>query len=197
MKAAAPTAPLLVDLAAALFLAAPLGAQTASADRPASPAAFARMARVMMGPRCLNCHTVSGFPTQGDDRHRHLMNVMRGANGRGAPGMRCTTCHGRRNNDASGVPGANDDWRLAPLSMGWQGLSTRELCLHLKDPTRNGGRTGAEVVNHLRTPLVVWAWAPGTDAHGAARAAPAVSYAAFLAAAESWVTTGQVCPEPR
>jgi hypothetical protein len=110
--------------------------------------------------------------------------------------MRCPVCHGKSNNRASGVPGADDDWHLAPLSMGWQGLSRSELCLHLKDPNRNGHRSGVQVTNHLKTPLVRWAWQPGTNASGAARAAPPVSYAAFLAAADAWVAGGQACPEP-
>jgi hypothetical protein len=165
-------------------------------DRSASLAAYEQMASVLTNARCLNCHPVTSFPTQGDDEHRHSMNVMRGSDERGAPGMQCATCHGRSNNAASGVPGADEDWQLAPLSMGWQGLSRAELCNRLKDRTRNGGRTGAAVVDHLRTPLVMWAWNPGTDAHGVARTSPTLSYADFLRAAETWVTTGQACPSP-
>lgn len=196
MRHAARFAMPITALAGLLLFCDAVSAQSVPTDRSASLAAFARMALVLMSPRCQNCHTVGGFPTQGDDRHRHLMNVMRGADGHGMPAMQCTTCHGKSNNGASGVPGADDDWHLAPLSMGWQGLSRGELCLHLKDPNRNGGRSGAEVINHLKTPLVRWAWQPGTDASGVARAAPPVGYAAFIAAAETWVAGGQACPEP-
>jgi hypothetical protein len=192
-----PRALVPVTLAALLGATALAQGQGAAADRSVSLAAFARVARVMMSPRCQNCHTVSGFPTQGDDRHRHLMNVMRGADGHGAPGMRCATCHGRSNDRASGVPGADDDWHLAPLTMGWQGLSARELCLHLKDPNRNGQRTGAGVIDHLKTHLVAWAWEPGSDASGVARGVPPLGYAEFLRAAQDWVAAGQACPGPQ
>ena len=101
-------------------------------DYAASLSAFEQMASVMTSPRCENCHTVTGFPRQGDDRHPHRLNVMRGKDGRGMAAMGCSTCHGRTNNSDSGVPGADDDWRLAPLRMGWEGLSVGELCRHLK-----------------------------------------------------------------
>jgi hypothetical protein len=196
VKRAAPSAPAVASLVA-LTAASAAGAQSAAADPAASLAAFARVAQVLKSPRCQNCHTVSGFPTQGDDRHRHQMNVMRGADGHGAAALHCATCHGKSNNPASGVPGADDDWHLAPLSMGWQGLSTRQLCLHLKDPQRNGQRTAAAVIDHLKTHLVSWAWEPGTDAHGVPRSVPPLSYADFLRAANSWVATGQACPGPQ
>ena len=50
--------------------------------------------------------TLTAFPRQGDDRHRHVFNVARGSADRGAPGLPCATCHGQANNAASGVPGA-------------------------------------------------------------------------------------------
>src|SRR4029453_1155677 len=149
-------------------------------DRTASLAAFERVASVLTSPRCQNCHPLAAFPTQGDDAHRHALNVMRGPDDHGAPALQCPTCHGRANNSASGVPGAEEDWRLAPLSMGWQGVSRAELCAQLKDPARNGGRTGADVIDHLKTPLVLWGWSPGSDARGVARTTPASRSRAFL-----------------
>lgn len=167
----------------------------AADDHVASLAAFQQMASVMTGPRCMNCHTVTGFPRQGDDRHPHLYGVSRGPDGHGAVGLRCATCHGRANNASSGVPGADDDWHLAPLSMGWEGLSKAGICRELKDPTRNGHRTGAGVIDHLKTHLVMWAFAPGTDQHGRARTLPPIDYATFLKAAQTWVETGEACPK--
>ena len=108
--------------------------------------------------------------------------------------LNCATCHGRANNPASGVPGADEDWRLAPLSMGWEGLNSSELCSHLKDPARNGGRTGAAIIDHLHTHLVAWAWQPGIDPHGRARSTPPLAYADFVAAAQDWVAKGEACP---
>ena len=171
------------------------GAAAPAPDHAAqSVAAFDQMALVMTSPRCQNCHTLTSFPRQGDDRHRHTMNVQRGVDGMGAPAMRCATCHGRANQAASGVPGADEAWRLAPLSMGWEGLSKAELCRQLKNPRRNGDRTGADVIDHLKSHLVVWAWSPGATAHGQGRTPPPIDHATFLKAAETWVATGQACP---
>ncbi len=185
--------PILTTLAAG-GLVALLGAAAPASDHARSVAAFDEMAQVMTSPRCQNCHTLTGFPRQGDDRHRHVMNVQRGADGMGAPAMRCATCHSRANYAASGVPGADEAWRLAPLSMGWEGLSQGALCRQLKDPKHNGGRTGADVIDHLKTHLVVWAWSPGATAHGHGRTSPPIDHATFLKAAETWVATGQACP---
>jgi hypothetical protein len=184
-------------VAVTLVIAAPQRSASQPATRDAeSVAAFGEMATVLTSPRCQNCHTLTAYPRQGDDRHAHRFNVMRGPEGRGPPGLQCPTCHGLANNAQSGVPGADETWRLAPISMGWDGLSAGELCGHLKDPTRNGNRTGTQVIDHLRTHLVMWAWAPGTDAHGRPRTAPPMPYASFIKAAEAWVRTGEACPLP-
>jgi mono/diheme cytochrome c family protein len=171
------------------------GASGASAvDAAASVAAFERVADVLTSPRCANCHTLTDFPRQGDDRHPHRFNVRRGPDNRGEAAMHCATCHGRANNLASGVPGADEAWRLAPLSMGWEGLSRAELCAHVKDPSLNGGRTGAAIIEHLHTHLVEWAFSPSADAHGRPRTPPPLDYASFVAAAESWIAKGEACP---
>lgn len=169
--------------------AAPAADQTAT-----SQAAFADVASVLTHPRCMNCHTLTDYPRQGDDRHRHIMNVRRGSDNHGLPGMTCATCHGRANNRASGVPGVDEDWHLAPLSMGWEGLSPRQLCETVKDPAKNGRRSGPKIIDHLNTHLVEWAWRPGQDVRGAERTQPPLSHAAFVAAAQRWLATGAACP---
>jgi hypothetical protein len=181
---------------AALSLLAAIAAWAQSPRPDAAPggALFLRIAPVFEHPRCMNCHTKVDYPRQGDDRHRHAMNVRRGGDGHGAAAMRCTACHGRGNNAVSGVPGADEDWHLAPLSMGWEGLAAGEICRNLADPAKNGGRTGSQVVDHLNTPLVRWAWSPGQTAQGAARTSPPLSHADFVAAAQAWITAGAPCP---
>lgn len=161
-----------------------------TADTP-SVAAFATVAKVVTSPRCMNCHTTVAWPTQGDDRHRHTFNVMRGADNKGAAGMRCTTCHQDKNQDAANVPGAKD-WHMASLAMGWTGLPPAALCKALLDPAKNGGRTGAKVIEHLKAdPLVLWAWTPGGK-----RTIPPVAHKDFVAAAETWIKAGAQCPSP-
>ena len=123
-------------LTVSIGLSSSAGASAASLATNNTSGDFEPVARVLTHPRCMNCHTLTDYPRQGDDRHRHSMNVRRGPDNHGLPGMVCTTCHNRANNGASGVPGADEDWHLAPLSMGWEGLSRRQLCETLKDPAQ-------------------------------------------------------------
>ena len=34
-------------------------------------AAWGQVYSVLTSPRCINCHTATNYPQQGDDRHRH------------------------------------------------------------------------------------------------------------------------------
>jgi len=157
---------------------------------PAALTAFERVAAVLESPRCMNCHPRGERPAQGDDRLVHLMNVRRGPADRGLPAMRCSTCHQQHNNDGAGVPGA-PHWRLAPKSMGWTGLSRRELCRTLLDRSKNGGRSPAALMAHMTgDELVLWAWHPG-----AGRIPPPVSTDDFRRALEVWVNAGAPCPQ--
>jgi len=165
----------------------------ATSDRAeASAALFERMLPVLQSPRCMNCHTRTDFPRQGDDRHRHIMNVARGPDDHGAVGLRCGTCHQSANQPASGVPGA-PDWHLAPLSMAWEGLTPPQLCRVLFDPQK-GALRPAQLIPHLETEFVLWAWSPGVDAHGRPRSTPPMSHRAFVALARRWIATGAACP---
>jgi mono/diheme cytochrome c family protein len=189
-------ATLLVVIA---VFAAPADQQAAGqnvSNAAESAAAFDRISAVFRHPRCSNCHTVTDFPRQGDDRHRHAMNVRRGSDGHGVAAQHCQACHQRANQVASGVPGADEDWHLAPLSMGWEGLSDSELCQHLLDPKRNGGRTGRKVLDHLGTNLVRWAWSPGVRRSGEARSIPPLDYDTFIREARHWIDLGAACPVP-
>src|SRR5678816_3801063 len=79
-------------------------------------AAWDQVYSVLISPRCINCHTATNYPQQGDDRHRHFANVVRGPEGKGVPGLNCISCHQESNADSTGVPGG-PNWHLAPLSM--------------------------------------------------------------------------------
>jgi hypothetical protein len=167
-------------------------AQTSSApqtDPEASAKVFKQIAEVLRHPRCMNCHTVTDFPRQGDDRHRHHQMVMRGADGRGAPTMRCSNCHQEHNSPDGSVPGAHN-WHLAPLSMAWEHLNTdKALCEAFVDTKLNGDRDIAAIVQHLTTdPLVQWAWTPG------ARKPPHIGQHEFHALVRRWAETGGACP---
>lgn len=154
-----------------------------------SKALFLEASRVLMHPRCVNCHPSGGSPLQGEDSHVHDPPVVRGEDDRGVVGMRCSTCHQDHNLELAFVPGA-PDWHLAKRSMAWQGKSARAVCEQLKDPERNGGRTLEQVVDHsAHDPLVAWGWHPG-----ASRAPAPGTQAAFAALVRAWVETGAACP---
>ena len=127
-----------------------------------SLALFDEAANVITHPRCLNCHPAGDRPTQGMDTHPHLPLVVRGADGHGAIGMRCTNCHGPANYDPARVPG-HELWHLAPIEMAWQGKTLGEICEQIKDSKRNGGKSLEELVHHMaEDSLVGLGWNPGT-----------------------------------
>lgn len=168
------------------------GAVSQAQAAPSGGDLFAPIASVLRDPRCMNCHPRDERPRQGDDRHIHQPNVVRGPDNLGFVNMRCTSCHGEQNNVDSGVPGA-PTWHLAPLSMGWQGLSDTELCTVLKDEKLNGGKTIAALVEHIeKDKLVLWGWEPGGK-----RAPVAVPHAQFVTQFKQWASADAPCPSPK
>ena len=149
---------------------------------------FTPIHRVLSSPRCLNCHTGTAFPRQGDERRRHDFLVVRGTDNRGAAAMRCSACHTAANNDT--LPGA-PHWSLAPLSMSWEGLSEGQLCRRLVDPQRNGRRSVEMLLQHMASdPLVGWGWAPGGQ-----RQPVEMPKEEFLRALQAWSAAGARCPD--
>jgi hypothetical protein len=154
-----------------------------------SVALFEEAAKVLLHPRCLNCHPAGDRPTQTDQMQPHQPLVLRGPAGFGAPGMPCDTCHHDANFDAAHVPG-HPHWHLAPREMGWQGRSIAQICEQIKDPKRNGGRDLAAIVRHTSEDhLVGWAWSPGAD-----RTPPPGSQRELGALIKAWVESGATCP---
>jgi hypothetical protein len=158
-----------------------------------STAIFEEMMLVIGHPRCLNCHPVDNSPRQGMDMQMHQPPVIRGQADFGAPGMRCTTCHGEQNMEyAAGggsIPG-HVPWQLAPIEMGWIGKTSAEICAQLKDPERNGDRTLAELHEHnAEDGLVGWGWEPGEGREPAPG-----SQEIFGQLTQAWIDTGAACP---
>ncbi len=154
-----------------------------------SRALFSEAGKVIEHPRCLNCHPRGERPTQGDDLHPHNPLVVRGADDKGAIGMRCTACHQQANFEPSGVPG-HPLWHVAPLGMAWQQRSLGQICEQIKDPKRNGGRTLAQIEEHMaHDSLVGWGWNPG----GGRTPAPGTQ-AQFGALVSAWIASGAACP---
>ena len=109
-----------------------------------SRALFTEAEKVILNPRCVNCHPAGDRPRQGDDSHLHVPAVVRGDADFGAAGLHCNTCHQAENNDRAHLPG-HPEWRLAPIEMAWYGKSPAEICAQIKDPARNGGRSLAQI----------------------------------------------------
>jgi hypothetical protein len=156
-----------------------------------SAALFVEAGKVLLHPRCVNCHPAGDRPLQGDTGALHEPWVRRGPDGFGVPGLRCATCHQAANYDAVRMPG-HPKWHLAPAEMAWEGRSLAQICEQIKDPTRNGGHKLAEIVEHMaHDSLVGWGWAPG-----AGREPAPGTQAEFGALFKAWVETGAVCPAP-
>ena len=159
-----------------------------------SRALFTEAAKVITHPRCLNCHPPTRSPTQGDTLHPHMPPIRAGEGGTGVAGLNCTTCHRSGNTTIVGsrigsVPGA-EHWLLAPASMAWQGRTLGEICVQLKDPTRNGRRSLVDIQKHLSTDhLVGWAWHPGDGR----QPAPGTQEL-FGALINAWIASGAECP---
>lgn len=157
--------------------------------------AFDLMMQVLSHRRCINCHPAGDQPRQGEDSRLHRFGVQRGSEGHGTVALACHACHQSANNDDSGVPGA-PHWHLAPRSMAWEGLSRTEIARSMLDPARNGGRTPAEVEQHLtQDPLVLWAFEPGVDHEGTPREAPPVPVDTYIAAVKAWFAAGSPIPD--
>ena len=195
---------LAVALAASPRSAEQTAKRTVASDnrRQAGLAAWQQVYSVLTHPRCINCHTATNYPQQGDDRHRHFANVVRGPEGNGVPGLNCATCHQEANANSTGVPGSHN-WHLAPLSMAWQDrndqpLSSAQVCRVLTDRSKNHDMDGPALLkHHAEDKLVGWAWEPGRDINGAQRTLPPLSRPEFAEATRQWVEAGTPCPSPR
>lgn len=162
----------------------------ATPDNERSMEAFREVATVLLSPRCLNCHVRGDGPRQGDDHHIHMPRVMRGPEGKGMAGLRCSNCHQDNNHDSPGGPPGVPGWQMPPANtpMAWEGLSSGELCRTITNPEQNGHRTHAQVMDHLHTQQVTWAWTPGPG-----RTVPPLTYDQFLGKVKEWIDTGSVC----
>jgi hypothetical protein len=153
-------------------------------------ALFQEAGKVIQSPRCMNCHPATERPTQTDRMLAHQPLVVRGEGGMGAPGgLVCSTCHHETNFDPAGVPG-NPKWSLAPVEMAWQGKTLGQICVQIKDQTRNGGKDMAALVKHMaEDDLVGWGWQPG-----AGRTPAPGTQKQFGDLIKAWADAGASCP---
>lgn len=132
-------------------------------------------------------------PNYGPKPRPHGMHVQGGASRIGAEsGLLCSSCHAHQNSPLPHGPPGAPVWLLAPVEMQWWGKSSAEICAQVKDPARNGGRTMAQLAEHVaKDELVAWGWAPGQGRQPAPYSAEKT--AAFI---QAWADEGAPCPKP-
>jgi hypothetical protein len=164
-------------------------------DSVGSAKAFMNVYHVLMSARCMNCHPSGNAPLQGDDHHIHTMSVQRGIDGKGLYSERCSNCHQAENTAGLHMPPGNPKWGLPPagMRMVFQGRTPRQLALQILDPKQNGGRSKAQLIDHMANDdLVGWAWHPGDG-----RTLPPMSRPAFAAQVRLWIAKGAYAPSAK
>jgi len=161
-------------------------------DSVESLKAFETVYRVLMSPRCMNCHPAGDVPLQGDDSHLHAMGPKRGLDGKGIYAMKCSNCHQQTNTPGLHTPPGNPDWHLPPaaMKMVFQGKSAHELAKQLVDKKQNGNKNMQQLIEHADDGLVIAGWNPGQG-----RTLPPVAHAAFKKAWITWIKTGAYAPK--
>lgn len=161
-------------------------------DSVASVKAFEQVYKVLMSPRCMNCHPSGDVPLQGEDSHLHAMLPKRGKDGKGVSAMKCMNCHQPSNTPGLNTPPGNPNWHLPPadMKMVFQGRTAHELAKQLLDPKQNGNKNLKKLIEHADDSLVKAGWNPGEG-----RALPPLSHAQFKKEWITWLTTGAYAPE--
>jgi hypothetical protein len=159
------------------------------------PEIFEQMARVFDSPRCGNCHQAGSAPKVDDTRVAHPLD--RGRQVRRGDGT-CSLCHDPNNPPLSSAghgpkPPPGTSWKMPPPSMAFAGLSTGDICRSISDPAKNGGRSLADILDHMRNDhLVDWSFTPRN--HDGSQRTPAGVKSQFLMLMQQWVNAGGGCP---
>lgn len=163
----------------------------ANADSVESVTAFMTVYKVLMSPRCMNCHPSGDIPLQGDDSHLHTMFPKRGKDGKGVYAEKCSNCHQPTNTPGVHTPPGNPNWHLPPanMKMVFQGRTPAQLAKQIKDPAQNGHKNMQQLLEHASDTLVMAAWNPGEG-----RTLPPMSHEEFKKAWETWLKKGAYVP---
>ncbi len=212
-----------LSLIGATATADPYDAYKAS---PSAETAFDYLHQVATHPRCANCHgkVEAGvhFPTVGDERRRHPMQISFRNNVRLVAGpdgfdqvettqpVTCRSCHRNSNMEGEGTPpGAANDlmpgfiWHMPPPTMIIDpDVSPRQLCEDWLNPAKNsflatrGGRDDMETFKkefiHHAQDDPLVRW---SWEPGDDRTPAPGSHADFSAAMKTWVSAGAPCPD--
>lgn len=160
-------------------------------DSIESVKAFMEVYKVLMSPRCMNCHPSGDVPLQGDDSHLHTMLPRRGMDGKGAYAMKCSNCHQPENVAGLHMPPGNPNWHLPPanMKMVFQGRTPRQLAMQLINPKTNGNKNLQQLIEHADDGLVKAGWNPGEGL-----TLPPLSHGAFKNVWLKWLNTGAYAP---
>src|SRR5688572_21449664 len=161
-------------------------------DSVESVKAFMDVYKVLMSPRCMNCHPAGDVPLQGDDSHLHNMFPQRGKDGKGIYAMKCTNCHQPTNLEGLNKPPGNPNWHLPPanMKMVFEGRTPRQLAKQLINPKTNGNKTLQKLIEHADDGLVKAGWNPGEG-----RTVPPLSHEEFKKAWITWIKSGAYAPK--
>jgi hypothetical protein len=161
-------------------------------DSIESVQAFMQVYKVLMSPRCMNCHPAGDAPLQGDDSRIHIMKVQRGKDGTGVYAVKCSNCHQPTNVPGLHTPPGNPKWQLPPanMKMVFQGKTPHQLALQIMNYNQNGHKNKKQLLEHARDTLVKAGWNMGEG-----RIPPPLSYDAFLTAWYTWIKKGGYAPK--
>ena len=168
------------------------GCKSVNTDSAESVQAFLQVYKVLMSPRCMNCHPAGDQPLQGDDSRIHTMKAQRGKDGKGVYAAKCSNCHQPENTPGLHTPPGNPKWSLPPanMKMVFQGRTARQLALQIMDYNKNGHKNKKQLLEHARDTLVKAAWNMGEG-----RTPPPLSYDAFLKVWDTWIQKGGYAPK--
>ena len=161
-------------------------------DSIESVKAFMKVYKVLMSPRCMNCHPAGDAPMQGDDSRVHTMDVVRGPDGKGLYAAKCSNCHQPANVPGLHTPPGNPKWQLPPanMKMVFQGKSARQLALQIMNYNLNGHKNREQLIEHARDTLVKSGWNMGEG-----RTPPPMDYSAFVSVWDTWIKKGGYAPK--
>lgn len=173
-------------------LAGDAGYTEVNKDSIESATAFMDVYRVLMSPRCMNCHPSGDIPLQGDESRLHAMLPRRGKDGKGVYAMKCANCHQPANLDGPGKPPGHPNWHLPPagMKMVFQGRTAHQLAKQLVNPKTNGNKTLKQLLAHADDGLVKAGWNPGEG-----RTKPPITHNEFKKAWTTWIKKGAYAPK--
>ena len=160
-------------------------------DSLESVKAFMDVYKVLMSPRCMNCHPSGDVPLTGDESQLHISLPRRGKDGKGVYAMKCSNCHQPTHVEGLNKPQGHPNWHLPPanMKMVFQGRTPNQLAKQLVNPKTNGNKTLKQLIEHADDGLVKIGWNPGEG-----RTVPPLSHEDFKKAWITWITKGAYAP---